>query len=248
MAKELNYNLLEDETRECPFKYFKSIRDLENPVYFMPELQAFYVSKYQDIRYVKKHPEIFSNDIYKLGYDSRGNSKNIAEEYRTSNGWARVSTLQRTDPPVHTKYRNLIKEAFSVRRIRLMTNYIETMVNDLLESIQWALDNKDIDLIGMSILSCPNAFGVERDNKLQRYLSRYEVFRRLADIVPMDDRTYKRFHEDLQPPPLPLYHFEAHPLAYADGQTSNFDFASDFALAQSFGFVGLFFSFISSVP
>ena len=135
MAKELNYNLLEDETRECPFKYFKSIRDLENPVYFMPELQAFYVSKYQDIRYVKKHPEIFSNDIYKLGYDSRGNSKNIAEEYRTSNGWARVSTLQRTDPPVHTKYRNLIKEAFSVRRIRLMTNYIETMVNDLLDNI-----------------------------------------------------------------------------------------------------------------
>ena len=68
------------------------------------------------------------------------------------------------------------------------------MVDDLLESIQWALDNKNIDLIGMSILSCPNAFGVERDNKLQRYLSRYEVFRRLADIVPMDDRTYKRFH------------------------------------------------------
>ena len=135
MAKELNYNLLEDETRECPFKYFKSIRDLENPVYFMPELQAFYVSKYQDIRYVKKHPEIFSNDIYKLGYDSRGNSKNIVEEYRTSNGWARVSTLQRTDPPVHTKYRNLIKEAFSVRRIRLMTKYIETMVNDLLDNI-----------------------------------------------------------------------------------------------------------------
>ena len=134
MNQKLDFNLLEDETRECPFKYFESIRNLEKSVYFMPELGAFYVSKYEDIRYAKKHPEIFSNDTSKLSYEAQGKSKNLAEEYRAKNGWARVSTLQRTDPPKHTKYRTLIKDAFSVARIRQMTNYIETVVNDLIDN------------------------------------------------------------------------------------------------------------------
>lgn len=133
ITKELDFNLLEDETRECPFKYFEAIRHLDKPVYFMPELQAYYVSRYDDVRYIKKHPEIFSNDIFKLGTSRGGNARNIAEEYKAEHGWARVSTLQRTDPPEHTKYRKLINNAFSVARIRNMTHYVETMVNDLID-------------------------------------------------------------------------------------------------------------------
>lgn len=126
-----DFNLLDDEVRECPFRYFQTIREQE-PVYFMPELQAFYVSRYEDLRYVKKHPELFSNDIYT--YSNRGGSaRNIAEEYRTEHGWRRVSTLQRTDPPVHTSYRKLINDAFTVARVRKMTEYIETTVNDLID-------------------------------------------------------------------------------------------------------------------
>ena len=59
VSHRLDFNLLEDETRECPFKYFESIRHLDKPVYFMPELKAFYVSRYEDVRYIKKHPELF---------------------------------------------------------------------------------------------------------------------------------------------------------------------------------------------
>ena len=133
MSESLEFNLLEDETRECPFKYFEAIRHLDKPVYFMPELGAYYVSRYEDVRFIKKHPEIFSNDIYKHGSQRGGTSRNVAEEFKNENGWARVSTLQRTDPPVHTKYRGLINDAFSVARIRNMTNYIETVVNDLID-------------------------------------------------------------------------------------------------------------------
>jgi len=61
-------------------------------------------------------------------------SRNIAESYRAEKGWERVSTLQRTDPPVHTKYRNLINHAFTPKRVKTMTHYIETVVNDLIDS------------------------------------------------------------------------------------------------------------------
>ncbi len=131
MGELERFNLFDTETRECPFRYFQTIRR-EQPVYFMQELGAYYVSRYEDIRYVKKHPELFSNDIFELG-GRGGTERNIAEEYRAAHGWKRVSTLQRTDPPVHTKYRKLIDQAFSVRRVRTMVGYVEAMVNDLID-------------------------------------------------------------------------------------------------------------------
>ena len=60
----LDFNLMEDEVRECPFKYFEAIRHLDKPVYFMPELDAYYVSRYEDVRYIKKHPEIFRSLVF----------------------------------------------------------------------------------------------------------------------------------------------------------------------------------------
>jgi len=131
MTQLASYNLMEDRTRECPFPYFKAIRR-EAPVYFMPELGAWYVSRYEDLRYVKKHPELFSNNIYEYGA-RQGTSRDIAESYRSEHGWHRVHTLQRTDPPEHTRYRKLINHAFSVKRIRGMTAYVETIVNDLVD-------------------------------------------------------------------------------------------------------------------
>ena len=44
---------------------------------------------------------------------------------------------------------------------------------ELINSFMWAVENPDIDYIGFSILNIPNAYGVEKDNKLQRFLSRW---------------------------------------------------------------------------
>ena len=125
------FSLRDDTTRECPFQYFEHLRQ-HQPVAFLPELNAWYVSRYEDLRYVKKHPELFSSDMYTHGARRTG-VRSAAESYRAEHGWARVSTLQRTDPPVHTKYRKLINHAFTVKRVRAMTPYIETVVNDLID-------------------------------------------------------------------------------------------------------------------
>jgi hypothetical protein len=57
-------------------------------------------------------------------------------------------------------------------------------VNDLLYGFEWAANNPDlIDYVGVSILSVPNAYGVEKDNKLQRYLSRYKFVTDNIDVI-----------------------------------------------------------------
>ena len=46
-------------------------------------------------------------------------------------------------------------------------------LDDLVAAYLWAADNDLIDYIGFSILGIPNAYGVEKDNKLQRFLARW---------------------------------------------------------------------------
>jgi hypothetical protein len=74
----------------------------------------------------------------------------------------------------------------------------------LLISIEWALDNIDIDLIGLSILSCPIACGVNetkhsdgvRDDayKMQRFLSRWRVFREMEKRKLLHKVDGAKFH------------------------------------------------------
>jgi len=49
----------------------------------------------------------------------------------------------------------------------------------LIESFEWAATSEHVDYIGFSILNIPNAYGVEKDNKLQRYLSRLKFINEL---------------------------------------------------------------------
>lgn len=43
----------------------------------------------------------------------------------------------------------------------------------LIDSFMWAAESKHVDYIGVSILAVPNAYNVEKGNKLQRFLSRW---------------------------------------------------------------------------
>lgn len=58
----------------------------------------------------------------------------------------------------------------------------ENDLEQLLLSYEWAAEAAEVDYIGVSILAVPLAYGVEKDNKLQRFLSRwkfmYELDRR----------------------------------------------------------------------
>lgn len=53
----------------------------------------------------------------------------------------------------------------------------------LLESYEWALFSPLVNYIAFSILNVPNAYGVESDNKLQRYLSRYHFIKTLDNYL-----------------------------------------------------------------
>ena len=53
-------------------------------------------------------------------------------------------------------------------------------LDDVIRGFEWAAHNPNlVDYIGISILTAPNAYGVEKDNKLQRFVARLNLLYRL---------------------------------------------------------------------
>ncbi len=54
-------------------------------------------------------------------------------------------------------------------------------VEGVLEAFDWASEADEVDYIGVSILTAPNMFGVEKGNNLQRFLSRWKLMQLLEN-------------------------------------------------------------------
>jgi len=80
-------------------------------------------------------------------------------------------------------------------------------IDDLMLSIEWALDSNIVDRIGISILNCPIALGIEETKhgeehtrkdwfKLQRFMSRWAIFREMEKRHLLSDweKAHKKFH------------------------------------------------------
>lgn len=77
-------------------------------------------------------------------------------------------------------------------------------VAGLLNSFEWAINNDDVDLIGVSILACPIAFGIDQSKyedkvemtsyKLQRFFSRWKMFYTLQTAGLLNTKSVKKFH------------------------------------------------------
>ena len=75
-------------------------------------------------------------------------------------------------------------------------------IEDYIQAVDWALDMPNIRLIGLSILGCPIALGLDESPsgarsdayKMQRFLSRWRILQILKERGILDHRAIKRFH------------------------------------------------------
>ena len=128
-----NIDFMDPKTQSCPYESYKVLRK-ECPVYKLPDLGFYMITKYQDGRKILLDPKTFSNNpTQHESYEDEG-AKAHAEIIESNGVGSFVETLQRTDPPVHTKYRKLLNKAFTAKRVKEMQPYISKIVNDLIDS------------------------------------------------------------------------------------------------------------------
>ena len=134
-APEIEGSLLDPGVASCPFAYYHELRD-KAPVYRMPETGFYVISTYEDLKEVLSDPETFSNDIRieQLAGESVAHLGRMYDEYLDEIGWGHVQTLQRTDPPVHSRYRRLLNRALTPSRVKAMLPSVERITDELIDA------------------------------------------------------------------------------------------------------------------
>jgi len=125
-------NFMDPKTQSCPYSAYEKLRD-ECPIYFMPDLGFYMITRYEDGRKVLLDTETFSNKPTQHdGFEDEG-IKAHAEIMSEFGVGEFVETLQRTDPPIHTKYRKLLNKAFAASRVKELKPNISKIINDLID-------------------------------------------------------------------------------------------------------------------
>lgn len=119
------YNPMAPETAEDPYEFYAALRQ-QAPVYEVPGLGLFIVSRYDDVLQVVRNPGLFSS---KSGPAALPPPPEVLEIIRQ--GYVPVDTLLTNDPPSHGRYRALVNHAFTPRRVAVMEEYMRELAEAL---------------------------------------------------------------------------------------------------------------------
>jgi len=133
----LNVNIAASEFKADPFPFYRRLREIA-PVYRvnLPDRQmAWLVTRYDDVVTVLTD-ERFAKDIFRV----RSKEQLAASPWMTRLLGPLLMPLARhllnRDPPDHTRLRALVQQAFSPRLVEGMRGRIETLADELLDSVK----------------------------------------------------------------------------------------------------------------
>ncbi|MGE0621564.1 MAG: cytochrome P450 [Pseudomonadales bacterium] len=121
---------LSPEVLACPHAFNARLRR-EAPVYRCPHTGIVFVSDYEHVRDVAKHHEIFSNRFGQAMRSEGDVDPRILEAQKE--GYSPVDTMLTQDPPVHRRYRGMVNQAFTARRVATLEPYIESLCHELID-------------------------------------------------------------------------------------------------------------------
>ncbi len=131
MAKcPADFDFFSPEVIESPFEFYQAVRR-EAPVYQLPGTNIFMLSRWEDIRKVNRDTQTFSNNFQEL---LKGPEPSAEAAAIYASGYEQPPTLLTLDPPEHKVFRSLINKVFSSSRVEKMHDYIQQVVDELIDS------------------------------------------------------------------------------------------------------------------
>jgi cytochrome P450 len=136
-AKEKDYSSYDPmsvSVRGDPYPYYRYMRQNE-PVKYLPDLNAYAISRSEDVRTVLLDYETFSSDpLIQLAF-GEGNPAPDAQY------------MIACDPPDHTRLRTLVNKAFSRRMLESKRGEIAIIVGELIEQAAASNEFEFVDAI-----------------------------------------------------------------------------------------------------
>lgn len=163
---------LSPEALACPHAYNARLRD-EAPVYRCPHTGIVFVSDYEHVRAVAKDHGTFSNRFGQAMRSVEDVDPRIVEVQQT--GYPAVDTMLTQDPPVHRRYRGMVNQAFTARRVSTLEPYIESLCHELIDGF---VDAGRCELVADYAERVPMTVIADQ---LGVPLSDYDLFKRWSD-------------------------------------------------------------------
>jgi cytochrome P450 len=180
-----DFSLFDPAVLECPFDFYAVLRE-QAPAYEIPLMGFWLVTRHEDVKRITADPETFSSvypELLGTGLSFSPRSDKLDE--LLAGGFAWKSSLLFTDPPVHTRHRRIIAEAFSPRRIRQLEASVREIAGQLCDGIEPG----EIDFVRrysmpLTITVIADALGVDRSDTMRFKSWSDTVVERLGMLVP----------------------------------------------------------------
>jgi cytochrome P450 len=179
-------SLFDADVVEDPFAFYAAQHAAKCPVHHDAGMNQYIVTAYDEAREVLSDPKRFSSKPAALrGFDPEVMAA-YANEIAT-NGWGRVLTLQRCDPPEHTHYRRMLGKVFTPSRVKALTPRIDEVAHELIDAF---IDRGTCEWVSEFALPLP---GVIIAEQLGLDRAQYRTFKRWADaMLALTQRPYTR--------------------------------------------------------
>jgi len=113
-----------------PYALYSQLRR-EEPITFSPVLNAYLVSRFEDLRWILSQPDLFSSK------DTITPIATLCPQAlaELSKGYPAVPTFVNSDNPDHMRFHEPLQKAFSPGRIRALEPFLRQRISEVLDSL-----------------------------------------------------------------------------------------------------------------
>ncbi len=168
-------SFLDPAIQDDPFETYAAMRQ-QCPVHHIEDMDLYMVTRFDDAKRVLTDPATFSNNPSARAAVAGESARAAAAVFR-ERGWTRARTLQRTDPPTHTRYRRLLGGVFTKRRVETLVPRMDEICHELIDGF---IDSGECEFITDFALPLP---GIVICEQLGLDATEYPRFKRWADAM-----------------------------------------------------------------
>ena len=119
----MDFNPLSPEVTANPYPYYAELRN-KAPVIWLEPFQSWALSRYADVDFVLRNPQVFSSSVF------------TAEALGDLNPVPEVPWILDMNPPDHTRLRKLANKGFAPRLIRALEPRVRAITQELIEALR----------------------------------------------------------------------------------------------------------------
>ncbi|HEX3610248.1 MAG TPA: cytochrome P450 [Sporichthyaceae bacterium] len=155
---------LDGELVRCPFPLYDVLRE-QAPVTHNTRLGGWVVTRYHDIMEILRDTATFSSAMASGPSSVTGLARKLIDDPATAPRLraqaerrlriAESPVLLFTDPPLHKRQRDLVRNAFGARRIKLLEPDVRALTEELLDRLVEAAAHGPVDVVPMFSIPLP---------------------------------------------------------------------------------------------